>query len=113
DVPPSSLPPWSIGVVKELIPRRDGLICSVMLKIPNGNIINRAIQSLRPTELREDRDEDIEIENPEPTQEPDDDPSPLFLTPEIEPAVRNAVPAFGETDNVVGEVEPDATGSSG
>ncbi|KZR95509.1 Uncharacterized protein APZ42_010746, partial [Daphnia magna] len=55
----------------------------------------------------------IEIENPEPTQEPDEDPAPLVLTPEIEPAVRNAVLAAGETDNVVGEVEPDATGSSG
>ncbi|KZR99927.1 Uncharacterized protein APZ42_004011, partial [Daphnia magna] len=81
---------WSIGVVKELIPSRDGLIRSVMLKIPNGNIINRAIQSLHPTELREDRDEDVEIENPEPTQEPDEDPAPLVLTPEIEPTVRNA-----------------------
>ena len=42
---------WFVGVVKELIPIRDGLIRSGMLKIPNGNIINRGIQSLHPIEL--------------------------------------------------------------
>ncbi|KAI9557234.1 hypothetical protein GHT06_017057 [Daphnia sinensis] len=104
---------WSVGVVKELIHSRDGLIRSVMLKIPNGNIINRAIQSLHPTELREDRDEDVEVENPEPIQEPDEDLAPLIPAPEFEPDVRNAVSAAGETDSVVGEVEPEVTGSSG
>ncbi|EFX80199.1 hypothetical protein DAPPUDRAFT_243988 [Daphnia pulex] len=78
---------WSIGVVKELIPSRDGLIRSVMLKVPNGNIINRAIQCLRPIELRETLDEDIEIENPEPIQEPEEDPNPLILEPELDPTV--------------------------
>jgi hypothetical protein len=42
---------WSTGVVKELIPSRDRLIRFVMLKVPNGNIINRAIQCLSPIEL--------------------------------------------------------------
>jgi hypothetical protein len=58
---------WSVGVVKELIScreARDGLIRSVMLKVLKGNIINRAIQSLHTIELREEKDEDVKIENP-------------------------------------------------
>lgn len=104
---------WSIGVVKEIIHSRDGLIHSVMLKVPNGNIINRAIQCLHPIELREDLDEDIEIEHPDPIREPKEDPNPLILEPELDPAIEDAAPATGEAENVVGEVEPDATGSGG
>jgi hypothetical protein len=104
---------WSTGVVKELIPSRDRLIRFVMLKVPNGNIINRAIQCLSPIELREDLDEDVEIKNPEPIQEPEEDPNPLILEPETDLAVGNATPAAGEANDVVGEVEPDATGSGG
>jgi hypothetical protein len=102
---------WSIGVVKEIINSRDVLIRSVMLKVPNGNIINWAIQCLHPIELREDLDEDIEIEHPDPIREPEEDPNPLILEPELDPAIEDAAPATREAENVVGEVEPDATGS--
>ncbi|KZS16492.1 Uncharacterized protein APZ42_017771 [Daphnia magna] len=51
---------WKVGVVKELIPSKEGLIRSVILKTPHGNLINRAIQSFHPLELREDQDEDLE-----------------------------------------------------
>ncbi|KAI9557107.1 hypothetical protein GHT06_016905 [Daphnia sinensis] len=66
-------------------------------------------KSGRKIQLREDRDEDVEVENPEP----DEDLAPLIPAPEFEPDVRNAVSAAGETDSVVGEVEPEVTGSSG
>ncbi|EFX60315.1 hypothetical protein DAPPUDRAFT_278091 [Daphnia pulex] len=104
---------WSTGVVKELIPSRDGLIRSVMLKVPNGNIINRAIQCLHPIELREDLAEDVEVGNPEPIQEPEEDPNPTIPEQEIDPAVGDATPATEEMDDVVEDVEPDATGSGG
>ncbi|XP_046635336.1 uncharacterized protein LOC124314206 [Daphnia pulicaria] len=104
---------WSTGVVKELIPSRDGLIRSVMLKVPNGNIINRAIQCLHPIELREDLAEDVEIGNPEPIQEPEEDPNPTLPEQEIDLAVGDATPATEEPDDVVEDVEPDATGSGG
>jgi len=104
---------WSVGVVKELIPSRDGLIRSAMLKVPNGNIINRAIQSLHPIELREDLDEDVEVANPEPIQEPEDNPAPPALEAETEPAVGTIAPDNEEATTVVDEVEPNATGSGG
>ena len=50
---------WSTGVVTELIPSRDGLVRSAMVRKPNGNIINRAIQFLYPLELRQESEEDM------------------------------------------------------
>ncbi|XP_032794775.2 uncharacterized protein LOC116931316 [Daphnia magna] len=52
---------WTIEVVKELITSRDGLIRSVIVKTPNGNLINCAIQSLHPLELREDQLDDVVV----------------------------------------------------
>jgi len=104
---------WSIGVVKELIPSRDGLIRSVMLKVPNGNIINRAIQSLHPIELREDLDEDVEVANLELIQEQEDNPAPPALEAEAGLAVRTIIPDYEEITAVVDEVELNATGSGG
>ncbi|XP_032796168.2 uncharacterized protein LOC116932517 [Daphnia magna] len=52
---------WTVGVVKELITSRDGLIRSDMVKTLNGNLINRIIQLLHPLELREDQQEDVEV----------------------------------------------------
>lgn len=52
---------WTVGVVKELITSTDGLIRSVMVKMPNVNLINCAIQSLHFLELREDQPEDVEF----------------------------------------------------
>ncbi|KZS06386.1 Uncharacterized protein APZ42_030176 [Daphnia magna] len=52
---------WTVGIVKELITSRDGLIRSVMVKTPNGNLINSAIQSLHPLELRKDQPGDVEV----------------------------------------------------
>ncbi|KAI9555876.1 hypothetical protein GHT06_018393 [Daphnia sinensis] len=50
---------WKVGVVKELIPSKDRLIRSVILRTPNGHRIDRAIQSLHPLELREGQYEDL------------------------------------------------------
>jgi hypothetical protein len=86
-------------------------ICLGEFVVPNHKIINRAIQCLHPIELREDLDEDIEIEHPDPIREPEEDPNPLILEPELDPAIEDAAPATREAENVVGEVEPDATGS--
>ena len=48
---------WTTGVVKERLKGRDGIVRSVKLKTPNGNIITRAIQCLYPIELQEDQPE--------------------------------------------------------
>lgn len=48
---------WTTGVVKELLPGRDGLIRSAVVKVPSGATISRAIQCLFPLELQEDRPE--------------------------------------------------------
>jgi hypothetical protein len=45
---------WSTGLVLELRKSCDGLVRSVVLRSPNGNIINRAIQCLYPLEIRND-----------------------------------------------------------
>ncbi|KZS06412.1 Uncharacterized protein APZ42_030146 [Daphnia magna] len=52
---------WTIEVVKELITSRNGLIRSVIVKTPNGNLIDHAIQSLHPLELREDQPDDVVV----------------------------------------------------
>jgi hypothetical protein len=44
----------STGLVLELRKSCDGLVRSVVLRSPNGNIINRAIQCLYPLEIRND-----------------------------------------------------------
>ncbi|XP_045026478.1 uncharacterized protein LOC123470336 [Daphnia magna] len=85
---------WTIGVVKELVASRDGLIRSVMVKTPNGNLINRAIQSLHPLELREDQQDDVEIPP----------------TPELELEKKKATPTVAAADPVEQE-EPWTTGS--
>ncbi|KZS05691.1 Uncharacterized protein APZ42_031050 [Daphnia magna] len=87
---------WTIGVVKELVTSRNGLIRSVMVKTPNGNLINHAIQSLHPLELREDKQDDVEI-------------SP---TPELELEPEEATPPVAAADPVEQE-EPWTTGSGG
>ncbi|XP_045022924.1 uncharacterized protein LOC123466895 [Daphnia magna] len=87
---------WTIGVVKELITSRDGLIRSVMVKTPNGNLINRAIQSLHPLELREDQPDDVEIPP----------------TPELELEPEEATPPVAAADPVE-QGEPWTTGSVG
>jgi hypothetical protein len=96
---------WKTGIVKELIPSRNGLVRSVTLKTPNGNLINRAIQCLHPLELREDQDEDVDAVDGDP--EPEEDPAPADPAPII-PA---AIEAVG--DPVDGEVEPHRMGSGG
>ncbi|XP_045033919.1 uncharacterized protein LOC123475376 [Daphnia magna] len=87
---------WTIGVVKEIITSRDGLIRSVMVKTLNGNLINRAIQSLHPLELREDQPDDVEIPP----------------TPELELEPEEATPPVAAADPVEQE-EPWTTGSGG
>ncbi|KZR95876.1 Uncharacterized protein APZ42_010101, partial [Daphnia magna] len=87
---------WTIGVVKKLITSRDGLIRMVMVKTPNGNLINQAIQSLHPLELREDQPDDVKI-------------SP---TPELELQPEEATPPMAAADPVEQE-EPWTTGSGG
>ncbi|XP_045025118.1 uncharacterized protein LOC123469836 [Daphnia magna] len=75
---------WTIGVVKELITSRDGLIRSVMVKTPNGNLI------------REDQPDDVEIPP----------------TPELELEPEEATPPVAASDPVEQE-EPWTTGSGG
>ena len=64
---------WSTGLVLELRKSRYGLVRSVVLRSPNGNIINRAIQCLYPLEIRNDkkpegRDVEEPAVNPVPAQ---------------------------------------------
>ncbi|KZR98323.1 Uncharacterized protein APZ42_006314, partial [Daphnia magna] len=80
----------------KLITSRDGLIRSVMVKTPNGNLINRAIQSLHPLELRENQPDDIEIPP----------------TPELELEPEEATPPVAAADPVE-QGEPWTTGSGG
>jgi hypothetical protein len=109
---------WSTGLVTELRKGRDGLIRSVTLRTPNGNSINREIQCLYPLEVRVDDPEDLDIADGEDLdiadgeREPEDDPAPP------EPAHADPTlpePAFIESDvdPVVGDVEPNGTGSGG
>jgi hypothetical protein len=109
---------WSTGLVTELRKSRDGLNRSVTLRTPNGNSINRAIQCLYPLEVRVDDPEDLDIADGEDLdiadgeRKPEDDPAPP------EPAHVNPTlpePAFidSDVDPVVGDVEPNGTGSGG
>ena len=108
---------WSTGLVLELRKSRDGLVRSVVLRSPNGNIINRAIQCLYPLEVRNDkkpegRDVDEPAVNPVPVQpaEPTIDPAPAGPVETIaDPAL--IVPEL--PDPVAAEVEPNGTGSGG
>ncbi|KZS05311.1 Uncharacterized protein APZ42_031539 [Daphnia magna] len=65
-----------------------------MVKTPNGNLINRAIQSLHPLELREDQPDDVEIPP----------------TPELELESDEATPPVASADPVE-QGEPWTTGS--
>ena len=79
---------WSTGIVLELRKSCDGLVCSVVLRSPNGYLINLAIQSLYPLEIRDykkPKGRDVEEETRlEPTtnlapaepEEPTIDPAP-------------------------------------
>ncbi|KZS03160.1 Uncharacterized protein APZ42_034187 [Daphnia magna] len=76
---------WTVRVVEELITNKDGLIRSVMIKTSNGNIINRAIQSVHPLELREDQPEDVEVPPaPEPEPEPERAPPSVSAADPVE-----------------------------
>ena len=90
---------WSTGLVTELRPSRDGLIHSAVLKTPSGNHINRAIQCLYLLEVRQDNHEDVVVEEE--------------LGSELAANPTPPNPAPSDPDPVVGEVEPDSTGSGG
>jgi hypothetical protein len=99
---------WSTGLVTELRKSRDGLIRSVVLRTPNGNYINRAIQCLYPLEVRMDDPEDVAIEDLE--GEPGAEADPVPPEPETEADPAPPEPASMETDPnpVDGGVEPTA-----
>ena len=108
---------WSTGLVLELRKSRDGLVRSVVLRSPNGNIINRAIQCLYPLEVRNDkkpegRDVDEPAVNPVPVQpaEPTIDPAPAEP---VEPIAAPALTMPELPDPVAADVEPNGTGSGG
>jgi hypothetical protein len=108
---------WSTGLVLELRKSRDGLVRSVVLRSPNGNVINRAIQCLYPLEIRNDkkpegRDVEEPAINPVPVQpaEPTIDPAP---TGPVEPIADPALTMPELPDPVAAEVEPIGTGSGG
>ncbi|KAI9559520.1 hypothetical protein GHT06_013517 [Daphnia sinensis] len=67
---------WKVEIVKELIPSKDGQNRSDILKTPNGNLINKVIQSLHPLELGEDQEEDLKITNQELKTGPEQEPKP-------------------------------------
>ena len=67
---------WSTGLVTELRKSRYGLIRSVVLRTPNGNYINRAIQCLYLLEVRMDDPEDDAIEDLEGEPGAEADPVP-------------------------------------
>jgi hypothetical protein len=92
-------------LVTELTPSRDGLIRSVVLQTPNGNLINQAIQCLYPLEVYQDH-EDIFAKDAAGTELVDDPapPDPAPMTPD---------PVSNDPDLAIGEVEPDDTGSGG
>jgi hypothetical protein len=92
-------------LVTELTPSRDGLIRSVVLQTPNGNLINQAIQCLYPLEVYQDH-EDIFAKDAAGTELVDDPapPDPAPMTPD---------PVPNDPDLAIGEVEPDDTGSGG
>ena len=74
---------WQTGVVTELITGRDGRVRMVRLRTPNGNILDRAIQSLYPLEIQEPRPEDPEVEPSESvtsvtTSDPEPEPQSHF-----------------------------------
>jgi hypothetical protein len=97
---------WSTGLVTELRPSRDGLVRSVVLRTPNGKLINRAIQCLYPLEVCQDNPEDI-IDAVATGPELEDVPAP----PEQAPFLPD--PAPDNPDPAVGNVEPDEPGSGG
>jgi hypothetical protein len=106
---------WSPGLVLELRKSCDGLVRSVFLRSPNGNIINRAIQCLYPLEIRnepEGRDVEEPAINPVPAQpaEPTIDPAPAGP---VEPIADPALTMPELPDPVAAEVEPNGTGSGG
>ena len=109
---------WSTGLVTELRKSRDGLIRSLMLQTPNGNSINRAIQCLYPLEVRVDDPEDLDIADGEDLDIADGERKPEVDPAPPEPAHVNPTlpePAFikSDVDPVVGDVEPNSTGSGG
>ena len=66
---------WKLGIVKQLMPGRDGKVRFAKVKTPAGNIIRRAIQTLHPIEVIEDTYECLEaLEEPPP--EPQQEPQP-------------------------------------
>lgn len=93
---------WSTCLVTELRKSRDGLIRSVVLRTPNGNHINRAIQCIYPLEVRMDDPEEVAIEDLGREPEAEADPVPL------EPASFDP-----DADPVDGDVKPSSKGSGG
>jgi hypothetical protein len=108
---------WSTGIVLELRKSCDGLVCSVVLRSPNGYLINLAIQSLYPLEIRDykkPKGRDVEEETrPEPAVvEPVEttiDPAPSGpAEPIADPLRRPELPHL-----VAAEVEPNGMGFGG
>lgn len=89
---------WTTGVVKELIPGRDGKVRSVMVKIPSGKLLSRAIQRLYPLEIQEDMPDEAEVgpEEDEAVAGPTEDDF------DLEP------PADGSSGEDVGNYRPTA-----
>ena len=104
---------WSTGLVTELRKSRDGLIRSVVLRTPNGNYINRAIQCLYPLEVRMDDPEDVAIEDLEGEPGAEADPVPPEPETEADSAPPEPASVEPERNPVDGGVEPTSTGSGG
>ena len=87
---------------------RDGLIRSVVLRTPNGNYIDIAIEYLYPLEVGVDDPKDLDIANEE--REPEADPAPTEPA-YAEPALPEPASIESDVDPVFGDVDPNSTGS--
>jgi hypothetical protein len=78
---------WSFGLVLELRKSCDGFVRSVVLRSPNGNIINQAIHCLYPLEIRNDKKPEGRDVYEETGPEPATNPAPAVpVEPIIDPA---------------------------
>ncbi len=111
---------WSTGLVLGLRKSCDKLVRSVVLRSPNGNILNRALQCLYPLEISDDRPEGAAVEE-RTRPEPAVDPAPAEpAEPTVNPAPAGPVEPIAQLpprpeipDPVAAKIEPNGMGSGG
>ena len=53
---------WKLALIKEYSLSKDGRICSVIMQLPNKQLVSRAINHLFPLEIQATQSEDIKNE---------------------------------------------------